>query len=108
MTRRTPPTTVGAIVASIVGVALVIATASCQLAPDDDVCVPPTPSTTGAPWVEQDDGDPCIRDGIGGWTEAADGHPRVKSTTRAGIPVTTGTRAPFRKTRATTRSRRTK
>jgi hypothetical protein len=74
--------------------AVAVLLAGCGAPADPDRCVPPTPSPTGAPWVEHDDGEPCqLVDGV--WREADDGahvdrrkprrkttHPRTTLTTR--------------------------
>lgn len=69
-------------VAVLAAVALALSLAACSPEVDEDRCVPPTPSPTGAPWREADDGEACVPDGAGGWTEApdSDGHVKAKST----------------------------
>ena len=69
--------------------------------PDEDRCVEPTPSPTGAPWVEWDDGEPC-RFVAGGWEsipEDDDAHVRKPKTTKS--TRARATRVPATKTRRT-------
>jgi hypothetical protein len=72
--------------------------AGCDAPADPDRCVPPTPSPTGAPWVEFDDGEPCQLDDDGTWTEADDGvhidrrKARRKTTTTRPRPTNTARR----------------
>lgn len=63
-------------------------------APSDDTCVPPTPSTAGAPWKEADDGDPCVLTGDGQWVNAGEGGHLIIIPRATMRPARSSTRPP--------------
>lgn len=94
--------------AVLAATALALTLAACSPEVDEDRCVPPTPSASGAPHVEADDGEPCVPDGAGGWTEApdSDGHVKAKSTKATSTTKAKTTQRP--RTGSTTSTRRTR
>lgn len=91
---------------AVLAIPIVLALAACGPADDPDRCVPPSPSPTGAPWVEADDGEPCVP-GPDGWTEQPDGHRVVAPHRRATVTPTRRAVTQPATTKRTTKVRRT-
>lgn len=75
---------------------------------DEDTCIPDDDDPDG-PWVEADDGEPCVQDLSGAWVEGADHDAHSHRKAGSARPATTKrTATTKRATRATTRARSTR